>query len=378
MRITIIMGFFLPMPPAAGGATEKSWDGLARQFAALGHEVTVISRTWPGWPAGEVQAGVHYRRLPGYNHTAKLTCNLWRDFKWSWRVWWALPRADVTIVNSVALPAWIGWLRRRAGKIVVMPGRMPKGQFRVYRRIDRVLAVSSSVRDALVAENPKLAPITKIFGYPIAWSALARQREKRGSDVLTIGYIGRLHREKGLDLLVAALTLLAQQNDLPSWQVLLCGPSDIPRGGSGDDYAAELRERLSAVISPARLAIMPPNFDQTELAAIYRSIDIFCYPSVAAAGETFGVAVAEAMAAGAIPVVSRLPCFTDFVHHGTNGITFDHLANDAGARLAAELAILLQDSALRSRLGARARADARVYDFPEFATRLLADFSSLK
>jgi glycosyltransferase involved in cell wall biosynthesis len=377
MNITIVMGFFLPMPPVAGGATEKSWNGLARQFTACGHKVVIISRMWPGWPESEVQAGVEHRRLLGYDHTARLALNLWRDFKWSWRVWCALPAADVTIVNSVTLPSWVGWLRRDAGKIVVMPGRMPKGQFRVYRRIDRVLAVSTSVRDALLEENPALRANIRITGYPIDWSALAGARGNQ-SGVLTIGYIGRLHREKGLDLLAGAIELLAQQTDLPPWRVLLCGPSDIPHGGSGDDYADELRERFAKAVSPARLTMLPPSFDSTELAAIYRSIDIFCYPSIAGRGETFGVAVAEAMAAGAIPVVSHLPCFTDFVRDGVNGITFDHMDQHAESLLASKLTLLLQNSGLRSRLGAHARLDSNVYDFPQFAARLLEDFSSLK
>ena len=48
MKINIATGFFLPVPPAAGGATEKIWHRLAQVFAAAGHEVTFISRTWPG------------------------------------------------------------------------------------------------------------------------------------------------------------------------------------------------------------------------------------------------------------------------------------------------------------------------------------------
>ena len=48
MKLTIVMGFFLPVPPVQGGATEKSWDRLATLLAERGHEVTVISRRWPG------------------------------------------------------------------------------------------------------------------------------------------------------------------------------------------------------------------------------------------------------------------------------------------------------------------------------------------
>lgn len=379
MRINLVMGFFLPMPPAAGGATEKSWHGLALEFAARGHDVCVISRQWPDWPDEERRDGVHHLRLRGYPHTSRLIRNLWRDFWWSCRVWRNLPRADVTVVNAVTLPIWLGWWRRGAGRLVVMPGRMPKGQYRFYRRVDRVIAVSSAVCTALAAENFRLAAVSKIFGYPIAWSRLAAPPRERVVDrAVTIGYVGRLHREKGLDLLVAALALLATHRDLPPWRVLLCGPSDIARGGSGEAYAAKLDRALAAALPRDRFVLRAPVFDEAALAAVYREIDVFCYPSLAARGETFGVAVAEAMAAGAVPVVSQLPCFTDFVRHETNGAVFDHTAADAPAQLAAALAGLLADPAHRSRLSAAARADTRVYDFPEFASRLLEDFSTLK
>src|SRR5690606_4540534 len=92
VRITIVLGFFLPVPPLAGGASEKSWHGLAREFAAQGHDVTVISREWPGLPFTENEGRVRHLRLRGYAHTANLARNLWRDFLWSLRVSRALPR----------------------------------------------------------------------------------------------------------------------------------------------------------------------------------------------------------------------------------------------------------------------------------------------
>ena len=48
MRISIVSGFFLPVPAVSGGATEKTWHGLAKDFAAQGHSVTLVSRRWPG------------------------------------------------------------------------------------------------------------------------------------------------------------------------------------------------------------------------------------------------------------------------------------------------------------------------------------------
>ncbi|MEO6876123.1 MAG: glycosyltransferase family 4 protein [Opitutaceae bacterium] len=379
MNITVVMGFFLPMPPAAGGATEKSWHELALELARRGHEVIVISREWSGWPDRETRDGVKYIRLRGHDHTPRLAMNLWIDFWWSLRVWRALPPANITVVNCLALPVWLGWLRGSAGRLVVMPGRMPKGQYRFYRRLDRVLAVSSTVRDAVLAENPRLAGITRILGYPIRWHELSRARsELSASGPLTIGYIGRIHREKGLDLLVAALSQLVKIPGLPAWRVILCGPSSVEQGGSGADYARQLEQSLATALPAKTFEIRPAEFAPDRLAALYGSLDVFCYPSLATQGETFGVAVVEAMAAGAVPVVSDLPCFGDFIRDGENGDVFDHTAPDAAARLCAALTQLLIDPARRTRLAAAARTDARQYDFPVFADRLLEDFSTLK
>jgi glycosyltransferase involved in cell wall biosynthesis len=378
MKISIVMGFFLPVPPVAGGATEKTWHQLALEFAAAGHEVTVFSRRWPGFPDRETLSGVHHVRLRGCAHTPRLWENLLHDFFWSWRVFRALPPSDIVIVNCVALPAWLGLLRPAAGRVVVLAGRMPKGQFRFYRRIARVLAPSTTVREKIAAENPRLTAATQVVGYPIAWSKLEKTSSSPAPQTpLTISYIGRLHREKGLDLLLTALRLLAAENNLPAWRVVLCGPADVAQGGSGPDYAAGLARQAAEFLPSDRFSLLPPVFDDDALKQIYHDTDIFCYPSLAAQGETFGVAVAEAMAAGAVPVVSRLDCFTDFVTDGKNGLVFEHTAPDAAARLAEALKKLLMDPALRTRLAAAGRRKTEPYDFPRFARALLADFATL-
>jgi glycosyltransferase involved in cell wall biosynthesis len=378
MRINIVMGFFLPVPPLAGGASEKSWYGLAREFAVRGHEVTIICREWPGQPSRESIADVNFVRIQGHHHTSSLTRNLWLDFQWSLRVWRALKPADITIANCIALPLWLGSFPRGSGRVVVMPGRMPKGQFRLYRRLHRVIAVSSVVRTAVLKENPRLAPLIRLFGYPINWRLLASQRPTRTEDApLTIGYIGRLNREKGLELLADATVKLAKNVNLPPWRLLLCGPADVAHGGSGPEFAAALRQRLAVALSAEQFCIQAPEFSEQRLAAIYGQIDIFCYPSLAVHGETFGVAVAEAMGAGAVPVVSSLENFADFVRPEESGVVFDQTAPDAADRLANALAGLMTDATRRRRLAAAAQAAVQAYDYPTFAARLLADLSTL-
>lgn len=378
MKITVVMGFFLPVPPEAGGATEKSWHRLARAFAARGHEVTVISRRWPGHADEESAEGVRYLRIPGFDHRRRLWRNLLLDLRWSLRVHRRLPPADVAVVHAVALPAWLGRLRPAAGRVVVMPGRMPKGQYRLYRHLGRVLATSTVVRDRVLAENAALAPITRLCGYPIDWELLRRAgAARRPGAVTTLGYAGRLHPEKGVDLLAAALALLAADRSLPPWRVVLCGPDSVAGGGGGPDYRRHLEEEFRRGLPPGSWSISPPLFDESALAAFYASVDVFCYPSLAAQGETFGVAVAEAMAAGAAPVVSNLACFRDLVRHEESGLVFDHDASDAPRRLAASLATLLGNPPRRGELAAAAQAAVRRYDFLHYADAMLADFAQL-
>lgn len=381
MKISIVMGFFLPMPPDAGGATEKSWHRLSIELARLGHEVTIYSRRWAGWPDEERLEGVRHIRLKGYHHTRHLWRNLLLDFLWGLRIYRKLARADVTIVNSVLLPVWLGPLRRDCGRLVLMPGRTPKGQFRLYRKIDAILAVSTMMKEAILRENPRLAPQIDIVGYPIDWQVLAKAPlptdDCYSGRPITLGYVGRIHREKGIELLVRACELLAKKEHLPKWRVVFCGPRDVAQGGSGETFAVEMERRLRRVLPDDTSRVLPPIFQADRLAQLYRDIDVFCYPSLAAHGETFGVAVAEAMAAGAVPVVSALPCFADYVKNGHNGFVFDHEGEEAPQRLAEILAQALRDHGRRRTMSALARTSVQRYDYPRYAAHLLESFEVL-
>lgn len=375
MKITIVAGFLLPLPPVRGGATEKIWHRLAQQFVAAGHEVTVISRTWPGFPEREIIAGVQHRRITGADHTRYLALNLILDFIWGLRVTRALPAADIVITNTVALPVWLRWLKPAAGRVVAVIARMPKGQARLYGRVDLLLSLSAAVTARLVAENPTLADRIAPFPFPIDWQLHAAASAR--STPLTIGYIGRLNPEKGLPLLFQAASLLAKRTDLPPWRLAILGPVAVAAGGGGEAWVESLRARAGPALG-ARLQILPPEFDPQKLAHHYGTIDIFCYPSLAEQGETFGVAVAEAMAAGCAPVVSDLECFHELVRDGETGLVFDHTAPDAADRLAGALTCLLSDPALRHRLALQAQTHAQQFDFETVARNLLRNLSGLE
>ena len=61
------------------------------------------------------------------------------------------------------------------------------------------------------------------------------------------------------------------------------------------------------------MELLDPIFDRDALKKEMKKAKLFIYPSQAKEGETFGLAVLEAMSCGCVPVVSTLPCFMDFI-----------------------------------------------------------------
>lgn len=255
MKLTIVTGFFLPVPALAGGATEKTWHGLARRFAEAGHCVTFISRSRPGLPDEGLEVGVRHLRLPGHDHTRFLALNFLHDFRWGIRVARALPASDAVICNTVTLPAWLSRVKPSAGRVAVMIGRIPKGQLRAYGRVSRIYVPSSFMAD--LPSLDRLCARVRVIGYPIDWPGLAQASAQSGSPV-TVGYIGRLHPEKGLALLLGAAGRLAARGDLPAWRLRLAGPAATSEGGGGEAWVRSLRESSEKDLGP-RVEWLPPN-----------------------------------------------------------------------------------------------------------------------
>lgn len=379
MKIAISFGAFLPVPPLRGGATEKIWTAYASRLAGRGHEVITYSRQWPGLARDAVIDGVRHIRLPGHDHYRRLWQNLLLDLRWSMRVRRALPSDAVVISHNIALPWLLTALpHRHQAPVTVTLGRMPKGQLRFYRRVKRIYAFSEAVRVAAQMQCPAISPLIRVIPNAIevsAFSAPARTVNPNGP--ITIGYIGRLHPEKGLELLAHAACKLTQIQDLPAWRLVLTGPSDVSTGGGGEAWLKRLRSILPSSTPKAAVEILPPVWNATELAERYRQIDIFCYPSLSQQGETFGVSALEAMAAGAVPVLSNLECFRDFARDAENALIFNRSASDPAAELADKIALLLRDPQLRGTLATRGRDRARDFDYDAVVTALETDLATL-
>lgn len=370
MRITCVLGPFLPVPPVRGGAVERIWLNLCTEFAARGHDVTLISRRFEGTPDEEVVEGVRFIRVASADAPKRKLAYRALDVVYAMRVCRALPVSDITITNSVSLPLFIP--RSRAGKIYMSIARFPKGQMGLYRRVDRMQAVSTHVARAIVQQSPSLERL--VTSIPNAISTVFAQAlsTDRGPREREIVFVGRVAREKGIDLLIRAFALVCR--DAPDWRLTIIGPHEVTLGGDGEGYLAELKALATGLQTP--LAFAGPIFEETELARRFKRSDVFVYPSIAAKGEALPLAPVEAMACGCAVVLSSLDCFKDYFIDGENGLAFSQ--DDAtGVDLAAKLRRLLGDAALRDRLGRSAVETARRYTREAVATTFLTDFESV-
>ncbi len=154
-----------------------------------------------------------------------------------------------------------------------------------------------------------------------------------GDPIVT--YVGRLAREKNLDLLLEAWERVTLRH--PRARLALVGRGPLER---------DIRERAIPGVHLAGLLTGP------DLSAAYASADIFAFPSVT---ETFGNVLLEAMASGLPSIVAAAGGVLEFTEHGRNGWLVEPNSVDA---IASALDRLLTDPALRSRIARNALATA--------------------
>ncbi|CAN5554807.1 glycosyltransferase family 4 protein [soil metagenome] len=159
---------------------------------------------------------------------------------------------------------------------------------RAVRRLTCRTAVSEAARDLVSHYFPGDYAITP-NGVEVARFAGAEPLELgRGKKVL---FVGRLEPRKGLDILIHAMRRL---KDLDATLVVAGdGPESLP----AKTLARRLRVRVEWL---GRLS-------ESELPGAYRRADVYCAPGVG--GESFGIVLLEAMAAGAPVVCSDLAAF---------------------------------------------------------------------
>jgi len=373
MKIAIVLGAFLPVPPVMGGAVEKVWFALAREFARLGDDVVQISRAVPQFPRHEIIAGVKHLRVPGFDTPRSLIWLKFLDLIYSLRTLSILPKSDIIVTNTFWLPLLLRNAKR--GLVYVHVARYPKGQTRFYGTAARLQAPSHAVARAIADEAPKLVQKIRVIPYPAPGSTINHEPSAIIEREKIILFVGRIHPEKGVHLLLDAFARGAR-TVFAEWTLMFVGPTEEKHGGGGEAYIVDLKRRTAA--SPnEKIVFRGPIFDQFALEKTFRAARLFVYPSVAERGESFGLAPLEAMARGCAALVSNLACFHDFIRDNETGFIFDHRAPDATGALRQKLENVIVDQALLSRTAEAGYRKSREYSLASVASQFLEDFNSL-
>ena len=198
--------------------------------------------------------------------------------------------------------------------------------------------IPNGVDVASFADAPTLA------GYP-----------KPGKSVL---FLGRFDEpRKGMAVLLGALPALVRR--FPDIEILVVG--------RGDEDALRLQARKLA----GHLRFLG-EVDDAQKASAMRSADVYCAPNVG--GESFGIVLVEAMAAGTAVVASDLDAFRRVLMDGTAGRLVP--VDDAKA-LAAGLIEVLEDDATRERYVDTAAQAVKRYDWSVVADQILRVYETV-
>jgi phosphatidylinositol alpha-mannosyltransferase len=170
----------------------------------------------------------------------------------------------------------------------------------------------------------------------------------------TIFFIGRHEERKGLGVLLAALPSLG--TDVECWVA-----------GDGPDT-----DRLKAAYDHDPRITWLGRISEDDKLARLRGASVFCAPSLH--GESFGVVLVEAMAAGTPVVASALPGYRNVATDGVDAVL---VPPGDPETLAAALSRVINDNALASRLVMAGTERADDFAMSKLAAQYVAIYHEL-
>ncbi|MFZ0904198.1 MAG: glycosyltransferase family 4 protein [Mycobacterium sp.] len=260
---------------------------------------------------------------------------------------WALRVAEGPIVatfhtsttKSLTLTVFGGLLRPWHEKIV---GRIAVSD--LARRWQMEALGSDAVEIPNGVDVASYAAAPRLHGYP-----------RPGKTVL---FLGRYDEpRKGMAVLIDALPTLVEH--LPGVQVLIVGRGD-------ED---ELRSKAGGLAGHLRFL---GQVDDAAKASALRSADVYCAPHTG--GESFGIVLVEAMAAGTPVVASDLHAFRRVLREGDAGRL---VPVEDSAALAAGLVAVLEDDRLAKRYIAAGSDAVRRYDWSVVANQIMRVYETV-
>jgi phosphatidylinositol alpha-mannosyltransferase len=220
------------------------------------------------------------------------------------------------------------------------------------------IAVSESARRTLVDHLGGDAVVIP-NGVDVAPYASAKPWPTPPQGGPVIGFLGRLDEpRKGFDVLIDALPRILDRH--PDARLLVIGPGEADDALGALDPAHRARVELLGRV------------DDAAKASVLAGCDVYVAPNLG--GESFGIVLLEAMAAGSAVVASDIDAFRAVLDDGAAGRLFP--VGDAEA-LAGEVNALLDDDRGRVKLADMGRHTAYRYDWHRVVEEVIAVYETV-
>ena len=348
MKIAMVSPYDFSWP----GGVNAHVSELSNELRRRGHEVTVVAPRTPvhsSDPAGNANDFIAMGRsvpLSAGGSTARVTL-----------AWWLWPRVrrlmareqfDVVHVHEPLAPLLPLLFLQHSNAVNIGTFHAFSDGQQLYRwsrfalknwhrRLHGHIAVSEAARSFVAPHFPNRAYRVIPNGIDFERFADAALLPELRDGKKNVLFVGRKDERKGLRYLLEAFALLLE--DRRDLRLIVVGP------GEPDQVCASWINAIAGVGDDTVRSVGAVSGD--DLPRYYASADVFCSP--ATGGESFGIVLLEAMAAGVPVVASDIDGYRDVVTHEWNGL----LASPRNPT-------------------AVAAAIANVIDAPELALRLVA------
>jgi phosphatidylinositol alpha-mannosyltransferase len=175
---------------------------------------------------------------------------------------------------------------------------------------------------------------------------------KPASDDLRLLFVGRAEERKGLPVLLRAFEALRNAGV-----------------GARLTVAGATREEVEPYLMDVEGVCIAGRVREDEKRRLLREADLVCAPSLG--GESFGMVLTEAFAAGTPVVASDIAGYRDVVRDGVDGVL---VPVGQPAELGEALLSLALDPDRRARMGAAARAGAERFSWPHVTDQVMETY----
>ncbi|WP_417766996.1 glycosyltransferase family 4 protein [Stappia sp.] len=326
-----------PYPPAGVAGGGVTCCGRARMVSMFGtrfevslagrHELRRLAADLHDWGAEVVHLHTPWTPLMAWQLWQRLHLPTVTTFHAT------LPEASDSGVSGRVLHSIAGYFMKRS-RAVVVPSEAPLAHLRPQER-----GISAHVLPPAV----NLAP----------WREAGFRRAENPAGGLEVGFLGRFEARKGLDVLLEAWPGISVQ--VPDARLTIAGAGPL---------LPSVREAMAGVHGDRIRLVETP--DDATARALVAAWDIVVAP--APYGESFGLVLVEAMAAGALPVAAANAGYASVLGQG-EGVGLLVPPGDAGA-LIRRIAELAERPDERDALRRWSVSRAGELDLPEVGPRL--------